>query len=63
MTPECSRFDLSWSAVGGIDHYEVFRAEIVEATGNDDISTVAADMGDLDQVRAMADTWSRRPLT
>lgn len=31
-------------------------AEIVEATGNDAISTAAADMGDLEQVRAMAET-------
>ena len=24
VTPQCDRFDLSWSGVGGVDHYEVF---------------------------------------
>ncbi|MEO1061986.1 MAG: SDR family NAD(P)-dependent oxidoreductase [Actinomycetota bacterium] len=39
---------------------ERVRAEIAEATGNDDLSTAAADMGDLDQVRAMADAVIER---
>ncbi|MEM9035869.1 MAG: SDR family NAD(P)-dependent oxidoreductase [Actinomycetota bacterium] len=39
---------------------ERVRAEVVEASGNDDITTVAADMGDLAQVRAMADAVLER---
>jgi dehydrogenase/reductase SDR family member 12 len=34
---------------------ETARAQIVAATGNDAVSTIAADMGDLKQVRALAD--------
>lgn len=39
---------------------ERVRTEIVEATGNEAITTVAADMGDLDQVRAMAEVVLER---
>ena len=39
---------------------ERVREEIVTASGNDAISTVAADMGDLDQVRSMAETVLER---
>lgn len=34
---------------------EAARAELVEESGNPSVSTVAADMGDLDQVRALAE--------
>ncbi|MEM8903825.1 MAG: SDR family NAD(P)-dependent oxidoreductase [Actinomycetota bacterium] len=39
---------------------EAVRAEIESATGNTGLTTVAADMGDLDQVRAMADAVLER---
>jgi hypothetical protein len=42
VTPQCDRFDLSWSAVGGVDHYEVFRAEVLEDMGLFPVATVAA---------------------
>lgn len=28
VTPDCDHFDISWSAVPGVDHYEVFRGEV-----------------------------------
>jgi hypothetical protein len=28
VTPSCDQFDLSWGAVPGVDHYEIFRAEL-----------------------------------
>ena len=37
------------------DKNERVREEIAEASGSDRLSTIAADMGELDQVRAMAD--------
>lgn len=30
VTPQCDRFELSWSAVGSADHYEILRTELRE---------------------------------
>ena len=34
VTPQCDRFDLSWTAVSEVDHYEVFRTELIEDTAH-----------------------------
>jgi hypothetical protein len=42
VTPQCGSFDLSWSAAGGTEHYEIFRAEVLEDMGFFPIAEVPA---------------------
>jgi hypothetical protein len=42
VTPQCDSFDLSWDAVVGIDHYEVFRSEILLDSALHKVAEVAA---------------------
>jgi hypothetical protein len=41
-TPDCDRVTLSWSAVPGVDHYEVARSEMIEDRATYHVADVAA---------------------
>jgi hypothetical protein len=56
VTPLCDRFDLSWSAAGGVDHYEVFRAEVREDMGLFPVATVPAGQTTASDTQVAPDT-------
>jgi len=41
VSPQCGSFDLSWFPVPGIDHYEVFRTELIEDQSYFPVATLA----------------------
>ena len=42
LTPSCDQFDLSWSAVGGVSQYEIFRAELRDDSTFFPVATVGS---------------------